>query len=220
MAGRKPRVPRDEQRGVSPLRGVPAGEDRGEDPGEADDAGEGGGKRSTGARGKSQGPGRGGPARGYSWPPFQEGNTAAVKHGAHSESVVQPRARAILLAVLEDPAMPDHVRTAAFASAAGAWARAEAVAELLFEHMGAMSVEAMIAPPMPGTRAPIDVWRAADAHASRLRSKLGLDPGSYARIARDLGIADRALDAGLDRMSRTGAQLVTRHAEAIGPGDS
>ncbi len=134
--------------------------------------------------------------------------------------MIAPRAKAILLAVLEDPAMPDHVRTAAFASAAGAWARAEAVAEVLFEYVCQMSVDDMIAPPMPGTKAPVDVWRMADAHASRLRSKVGLDPMSYARIARDLGIADRALDAGLDRMSRTGAQYVTRAAEAIGPGDN
>jgi hypothetical protein len=31
----------------------------------------------------SKGPGRGGPARGYSWEPFQDGNTVAVRHGAY-----------------------------------------------------------------------------------------------------------------------------------------
>lgn len=116
--------------------------------------------------------------------------------------------------------MPDHLRTAAFASAAAAWARAEAIAEAVFDYMTSMSIEDMIAPPMPGTRAPIDTWRATDAHASRLRSKLGLDPGSYARIRRDLGIADRAEDAALERLSQTGAGLVTRRAEAIEAGDS
>lgn len=116
--------------------------------------------------------------------------------------------------------MPDHIRTPAFASAAGAWARAEAVAELIFEHMSAMPVEDMIAPPMPGTKPPVDTWRAVDAHASRLRSKLGLDPQGYARIRRDLGLADRAEEAALDRMSRTGGQLVTRQAEALEAGES
>ena len=116
--------------------------------------------------------------------------------------------------------MPDHIRTPAFASAAGAWARAEAVAEAVFEYMTEMSVEDMIAPPMPGTRPPVDIWRATDAHASRLRSKLGLDPQGYARIRRDLGLADRAEEAALERLSQTGAGLVTRQAQALGPGES
>ena len=115
--------------------------------------------------------------------------------------------------------MPDHIRTPAFASAAGAWARAEAVAEVLFNHMGAMTVEDMISPPLPGTKVPVDTWRMADAHASRLRSKLGLDPQGYARIRRDLGLADRAEDAALERLSQAGAQIVRRRAEALGPGE-
>jgi hypothetical protein len=30
---------------------------------------------------QANGPGRGGPARGYSWPPFKEGNTVSLRHG-------------------------------------------------------------------------------------------------------------------------------------------
>ena len=34
----------------------------------------------------------GGPARGYSWPPFEEGNQVALRHGAYSEIALAPRA--------------------------------------------------------------------------------------------------------------------------------
>lgn len=40
-----------------------------------------------------KGPGWGGPARGYTWPPFEEGNTAAMTHGATSERHIRPLAR-------------------------------------------------------------------------------------------------------------------------------
>jgi hypothetical protein len=36
-----------------------------------------------------------GAARGYSWPPFEEGNTAAVKHGAYAVLQLKPRAEEI-----------------------------------------------------------------------------------------------------------------------------
>jgi hypothetical protein len=39
------------------------------------------------------GPASGLPARGYSWPPFEKGNTAALVHGATSERTVAPLAR-------------------------------------------------------------------------------------------------------------------------------
>ena len=39
---------------------------------------------------RSKGAGYGGPARGYSWPPFEVGNEAAVRHGATSERHIRP----------------------------------------------------------------------------------------------------------------------------------
>jgi hypothetical protein len=45
------------------------------------------------------------PARGYSWPPrdgtFEEGNQAAVKHGARSPALIEPRARELMPAIFE-----------------------------------------------------------------------------------------------------------------------
>jgi hypothetical protein len=40
------------------------------------------------------------PARGYSWPPFEEGNTAALRHGAESARLVEPRARELAPQIL------------------------------------------------------------------------------------------------------------------------
>jgi hypothetical protein len=40
--------------------------------------------------GKSKGPGHGGPARGYSWPPFEKGNTKAMTHGCYSAKTLAP----------------------------------------------------------------------------------------------------------------------------------
>jgi hypothetical protein len=42
---------------------------------------------------RGNGSGHGGPARGYSWPPFEKDNTAAMRHGATSERRIGPLAR-------------------------------------------------------------------------------------------------------------------------------
>ncbi len=37
----------------------------------------------TGVARRGGGAGEGGPARGYSWPPFEQGNTVSTRHGAY-----------------------------------------------------------------------------------------------------------------------------------------
>jgi hypothetical protein len=189
VAGRKPRVSRDEQQGVTPLKG------RRKKAGDGPEAGNGEGK---------------GPARGYSWPPFEPGNTKSLVHGAYSERVVAPRAEALMTSVLEDAESPDHVRTPMFRFTLAAWCRAETVAGVLYEHIMSLSTEEMMTPRLAGTRSPVDLWKAADAHAANLRSKLGLDPVSYARIAKDLGIASKASEDALGRLAETGKSIVER----------
>ena len=44
---------------------------------------------------ESKGPGHGGPARGYTWEPFQPGHFKALKHGAHSPRIIVPMAAEI-----------------------------------------------------------------------------------------------------------------------------
>ena len=96
------------------------------------------------------------PARGYSWAPFEAGNTAGQRHGAYSLRVTGPLAEEILAGLLADPGVPDHVRSPAWRYQARAWAQAEAVAQVMYEHIGAMGAEAMVTPKLAGTRAPVD----------------------------------------------------------------
>lgn len=189
MAGRKPRVPRDEQAGVTSLKG------RRNKPGNDLEA--------PGGEGK-------GPARGYSWPPFEPGHTKSMVHGAHSERVIVPRAEALMTAVLEDAECPDHLRSPVFRFALAAWCRAEAVAAVLFEYLMSLDAEQMMQPRLAGTRAPADLWKAADAHAATLRGRLGMDPVNYAKIAKDLGIASKASEDALGRLAETGKGIVER----------
>lgn len=136
-------------------------------------------------------------------------------HGAWSERAIAPRAERFATALLEDAQIPDHVRSPVFAAAVQAWARAEAVASLLFDHLAGLEVEAMMTPRLAAARAQVDLWRAMEAHAASLRSKLGLDPVGYARIAKDLGIANRASEDALERMAKAGREIRERREAPV-----
>jgi hypothetical protein len=136
-------------------------------------------------------------------------------HGAWSDRAIAPRAGALEAAVLESAEFPDHVRSPVFRMALAAWARSEAVASLLFEHLATLGADAMMTPRLAGTRAPVDLWRAADAHAAKLRGELGLSPVSYARIAKDLGIANRASEDALERMANAGREIRERREAGL-----
>lgn len=144
--------------------------------------------------------------------PFAPGNESAVVHGGWSERRVGPLAAQIARELLEDAETPDHLREPMFAPAVQAWARAEAVAELLFRHLGGLDLQAAMTETGSAdeeerstkskttrrsetkrTGAALDQWHRASAHAASLRSKLGLDPASAARVGRDLA-ARRYLD--------------------------
>jgi hypothetical protein len=131
-------------------------------------------------------------------------------HGAYSDRVAGARAEVLMTSVLEDAECPDHLRSPMFRFTLGAWCRAESVASVLYEYIMTLSTEEMMTPRLAGTRAPVDLWKAADAHAANLRSKLGLDPVSYARIAKDLGIASKASEDALGRLAETGKGIVER----------
>ncbi len=144
--------------------------------------------------------------------PFVSGNEAAIVHGARSERRVGPLADQIARELLEHEETPEHLREPMFAPSVSAWARAEAVAELLFRHLSDQDLQAVMTDltsteeeerhtktkttrrgQTRRTGAALDQWHRASAHAATLRSKLGLDPASAARVGRDLA-ARRYLD--------------------------
>ena len=71
------------------------------------------------------------PARGYSWAPFAPGNTASLKHGAHSERTVAARAEEIRSLVTD--AFP-FLCEPLFGEALERYCRAEARARLLHDY--------------------------------------------------------------------------------------
>jgi hypothetical protein len=147
----------------------------------------------------AKGAGHGGPARGYSWEPFQPGNTVSLRHGARSPRVYGPIAAALVEAVLAE-----RGDLAAYIDAVQAWADAEARAALLREHLekvgmlddGGQPHESLLK------------WLVAfEKRAEAGRSKLGLDPRSHAELLKSRVEAQRsAVD--LDGLRARGAEII------------
>lgn len=144
------------------------------------------------------------PARGYSWPPFEDGNTASLRHGAFSERTWQPVAAQLLQGAIE--AYPDLGR---FPELLVAWSDAEARAELLRQHLDEVGMFDEDGAPRRGPLAWLERFSAA---AAKLREQLGLTPRSEAELARLRAEATRSI-ADLDGLAAAGAQsLAARKA--------
>jgi hypothetical protein len=151
-------------------------------------------------------------ARGYKWADAEPGNLLALRHGAYSPRFVDPLA-AELATVAERQAAEDgspvaFLRDVTHRPALLAWARAEAQCQLLSEYLARKGDEAGdgvgdLADPR--VHAAYALLHRAEARAERMRSRLGLDPLSRARLSRDLTAATvdvarlmAALDDGSD----------------------
>lgn len=87
------------------------------------------------AGGPAKGAGHGGPASGYSWPPFEPGHTLSTKHGAYATLQLKPRAQEIagwLAEQMGDSFEPKF--SAAIEAAALAAARVERALAHLDDH--------------------------------------------------------------------------------------
>lgn len=129
------------------------------------------------------------PARGYSWPPFEKGNTVgkqfepgntvALRHGATSPRKVDPLAVEIV-----EGTRPDVTwwRPADEASI-WAWGRLEARIQLLNEYLadrgGDIDDDGSVRPAA-------EFLRKLEARAESMRGRLGLDPLNRARLGRDV----------------------------------
>ncbi len=137
-------------------------------------------------------------------PDFEPGNVVAVKHGAWSPRRVDPLATELVEQVTSSV---DWLRPCD-SSAVWAWARCEArvqlVTEFLMDHGGDLGAD-------DATRRASDLLTRLEARAESLRSKLGFDPLSRARLGRDVA----ASKVDLASIIAKGAEIASRRLEAI-----
>ena len=169
--------------------------------------------------------------------PFETGNSRALIHGSRNERTVGPRAAALERAARSDPQWPPYLSDSTYRSAVTAWARAEAVAELLWEYLAEQDIGAAMTAletaeenttgpgKGPGrkvsttrrTASALDAWHRAMSTAAGLRKSLGLDPLSRARLGKDVTAAAAMRTAGLDVVRAQGrAALAGRSDHSTG----
>lgn len=152
------------------------------------------------------GPASGVPARRYSWPPFEQGHTVTVTHGAKSPRLVRERANRLLDQVQSDrPAWLADVDQAAIWDWVYAEARCELLREWLDEH-GHLDEHGK---PREAARFLVT----CEGRAARARSALGLDPSSRAALGRDTAVAAAMSRQALEDLATAGAE--TRAGRAL-----
>jgi len=142
-------------------------------------------------------------ARGYSWPPFENGNTASLVHGADSPRVIEAVGRIVRDDVVEQA---PWIVQPIFADALLRYCRAEARARLLSDHMFKLADDE------GPDKVPIRLWESAvacDNAASKAAADLGLTPLARARLASLTATTEATHDA-LARLAETGRAIRQR----------
>jgi hypothetical protein len=145
-----------------------------------------------------------GPANG-SREPFQPGNEAALVHGASSERHIAPRAAQIAADLLNHQGCPPYLKEPGYTPVVRAWSRAEAVVSLLWDWLAEHDLDDALTDlttvdedeeHAKGSATRHTVSRRVESvltqlhrhevRAMNLRSRLGLDPLSRARLGKDI----------------------------------
>lgn len=117
-------------------------------------------------------------ARGYSWPPFEPGNTLGVRHGAFSSRLSDPVTNELVQALCES--RPDLLD---YPEAVWAWARAEARCILMSSKLDLLGLLDDDGEPRAGCEL-LAKW---ERNAVTLRERLGIDPKSHIDLVRAKG---------------------------------
>lgn len=152
------------------------------------------------------------PARHYSWPPFEQGNTAAATHGAWSTRLVAPLAAELERQAREDPSWPSYLNDASYDAAIAdlywteaqilrmrAWQAGADVDELITEQTDVEGTETAskgrVSRRSTSRRrgASLDSMLRLMAHAHAVRKELGLTPMSRFRMRRDVAATEVSL---------------------------
>jgi hypothetical protein len=154
------------------------------------------------------------PPRGYSWPPFEAGNTAALKHGASSPRKVRPIAeelQAMLLAEapwIDRPGFAGAVRSLC-------WTEAQIVLLTVWLDEHGVLRDPGVDELEPQPRAATRLLRDLENRAEKLRSSLALTPTSMAKMLGTLRAVVEDSDDGLAALKREGrAMLAARDTES------
>ena len=132
-----------------------------------------------------------GPARGYSWEPFEQGNTAAIRHGANSMRMTEPVAKRIV-AELRNTEGLDYLRAPRFTTALWAYARAAAKAELVLAWIDGMTPAQQFTAGR-GKDSPSEMLRQLQGRAANMGDRIGLSPLGASAIADDIAAARKTL---------------------------
>jgi hypothetical protein len=128
-----------------------------------------------------------GRARGYSRPPFEPGNTVGMRHGAWSPRKVEPLAAEIVERMLvnanEDGSPVAYLADPSYLLTIWALGRTEARIQVVSEWLLDRGSELDVDGDAVGAA---NLLNKLEARAESLRSKLGLDPLSRARLGRDV----------------------------------
>ena len=136
--------------------------------------------------------------------PFEQGNNYALRHGARSERRVSVVAQQILEGLLENPETPRYLgEDSSYGPALTAWATAEARVSLINAYLDEQGLEKAFS----GKGWMLEASRKWSVTAANLRTRLGLDPVSRAKILRDLSAArylsgPSPFEAALDERAR------------------
>lgn len=114
-------------------------------------------------------------------PPFRAGNEAALQHGATSPRRVDPRAQALVEAMLADESL-GYLKAPSYRPALLGWARAEARVQLLEEYLGHQVGDLE----SPRVLSAYTLLLKLQGRAESGRRQLGLDPLSRARLGKDV----------------------------------
>ena len=155
----------------------------------------------SGGRVPAGGLGRGGPRRGYSWPPFEPDNWAGLRHGATSPRVLGPVADRLAEGLGE---VAPWTVAGAFVGSVASWAHAEAQVYLLRQYVDERGVLDEDGQPRPAA----GMLERVELRLVGLRDRLGLTPLALGRLLATLSQVDGDRgEQGLEALRRAGAEL-------------
>jgi len=154
------------------------------------------------------------PARGYSWPPFEEGNTVALRHGGYSESAITARAAEVTHHLFDvAPWLADDL---VCVIPVARIVRVEARSQLLSEAIAAKAADNGIL--SVGSRI-LEAATACDRLAAKLADDLGLSPLGKARL-KTYTAAGELGGAALADLAETGRAIRARRQAELQKDDN